>query len=178
MSFTRLENFIHFATGHSAQCGKQRVLLRRELKDDAKVHHVWKCPCCCAELLMENCDMIRSPEVAQGAAYSRSQPDFNLWLVKCTQLTGINTTKLLEFMQGELGINIASNRNLHQQIMKVRKSIESTYEDCKVQNRKEHVSSVHESKKYCGVVSIPGKTKWTTDLSSRQFISIPLLCRN
>jgi len=28
------------------------------------------------------------------------------------------------------------------------------------------------------VVSIPGNTKWTPYLSSRQFISIPLLCRN
>ena len=45
--------------------------------------------------------MIRSPEVTEGAAYSRSQPDFNLRLVEGTQLTGINTTKLLEFMQGD-----------------------------------------------------------------------------
>ena len=89
MSFTKLENCIRLATSHSAECGMQLVLQRRQLKDGTKVHHVWKCPCCCAELLMENCDMIRSPEVAEGAAFSRSQPDFNLQLVKGTQLTGI-----------------------------------------------------------------------------------------
>jgi len=33
MSFMRLENFIRLATGHSAQCGKQLVLQRRERKD-------------------------------------------------------------------------------------------------------------------------------------------------
>ena len=78
MSFTKLENFIHLATGHSAQRGKQIVLQHRQLKDSTKIHHVWKCPCCCVELLMENCDIIRSPEVAEDAAFSRSQPDFNI----------------------------------------------------------------------------------------------------
>jgi len=70
--------------------------------------------------------MIRSSEVAEGAAYFRSQPDFNLRIVKCTQLMGINTAKLMEFMQGEMGIKIAADRNLCQQIMKVRKSIVGT----------------------------------------------------
>ena len=50
---------------------------------------------------MDNCDMIRYSEVAHG---------FNLCIVKCTQLTGINTTKLLEFMEGELGIKIAIDK--------------------------------------------------------------------
>ena len=35
-----------------------------------------------------------------------------------------------------------------------------------------------ETKKVWIGVSILGNTKWTTDLSSCQFISIPLLCRN
>ena len=77
---------------------------------------------------MVNCDMIRSSEVADGAMYSRSQPDFNLRIVKGTQLTGINRTKLLEFMQGEMGIKIATDTNLRRQITKVRKYIASTYE--------------------------------------------------
>ena len=53
--------------------------------------------------------------------------------------------KLLEFMPGELGIKIASDRNLRQQITKIRKLIEMTYEDHKVENLKEHVSAVSES---------------------------------
>jgi hypothetical protein len=157
MSISKLEDFIRLATSHSAECGMQLVLQRRELKDGAKVHHVWKCPCCCGQLLMDNCDMIRSPEVAEGAGYSRSQPDFNLRLVKGTQLTGINTTKLQEFMQGELGIKIATDRNLRQQITKVRKSISSAYEVRKMENRKEHVAAVRESPKYCGDVEWDSK---------------------
>jgi len=101
---------------------------------------------------MENCDMIRSPEVAEGAVFSRSQSDFNLRLVKGTQLTGINTTKLIEFMQGELGIKIASDRNLRQQITKARQSIHLTYEVRNLENQKEHVSAVRELQKYCGDV--------------------------
>ena len=98
---------------------------------------------------MDNYDMIRTSEVAQGATCSRSQPDFNLPIVKGIQLAGINTIKLLKFIEGELGIKIASDRNLHQQITKVGKWVKCTYDDCKIQNRKEHVLSVRESEKYC-----------------------------
>jgi len=78
------------------------------------------------ELSKQNCDMIKLSDVAQGAADSCKQPDFNLRLVKVIQLMGINTTKLTEFMHGEMGIKIANGTNLHSQITKVRKSIEST----------------------------------------------------
>ena len=88
----------------------------------------------------------------QGLAYSKSQPNFNLRLVKGTQLSGINTTKLLKFMEGELRIKIASDQNLCQQITNVRKSIEFTYEDKKIENRKEHVLAGRQSEKYCGDV--------------------------
>ena len=150
MSFLRLENFIRIATAHSSKCGKQLVLRSRQLTFGAKVQHFWKCPCCSAELCLVNCDMIRSSEVADGAMYSRSQPDFNLRIVKGTQLTGINTTKLMEFMQGEMGIKIATDSNLRRQITKVRKSIASTYEGRKTENRKEHVSAVRAADKYNG----------------------------
>ena len=150
ISFLRLENFICLATAHSSKCGKQLVLRSRQLTFGAKVQHFWKCPCCSAELCMVNCDMIRSSEVADGAMYSRSQPDFNLRIVKGTQLTGINTTKLMEFMQGEMGIRIATDNNLRRQITKVRKSIASTYEGRKTENRKEHVSAVRAADKYTG----------------------------
>ena len=142
VSYTRMENFIRLATLHSAQCGKQLVLIRRDMNCRAKVHHVWKSPCCSVELSMDDCDMVRSPEVAQGAGYSWLQLDFNLRLVKGIQLTGINTAKLLEFMEGELGIKIASEHNLRQQITKVQRSIANSYEDWKTENQKEHVLSV------------------------------------
>ena len=101
---------------------------------------------------MVNCDMIRSSEVAGGAAYSQSQPDFNLRIIKGNQLTGINTTKLMEFMQGEMGIKIASDGNLRQQITKARKLIVRTYEGRKLENRKEHVLAVRAADTYKGDV--------------------------
>ena len=84
MPFVRLENFIRFATVHSSKCGKQLVPRNGQLDFDAKVQHLWKCPCCSAKLYMVYCDMIRSSEAADGAAYSQSQPDFNLRIAKGT----------------------------------------------------------------------------------------------
>ena len=103
-------------------------------------------------LPMQNCGMCKSSDVAQGAAYSREQPDFNLRLVKGIQLTGINTTKLMEFMRGEMIIKIAAEKNLRNQITKVRKSIGATYKECVLKNRQEHVKAVRESSDYCGNV--------------------------
>lgn len=113
---------------------------------------------------MDNCDMVRSPKVAQGASYSRLQPDFNLRLVKGTQLTGIHTTKPLEFMEGELGIKITSDRNLRQQIMKVQKSIANTYEDRKKE------TAMTSSRPHCGKnmsLSAVGIVKLTSKILSR-----------
>ena len=160
MSFSRMENFIRVATSHSARCGKQLVLIRRDVNCGAKVHHVWKCPCCSHELSMNNCDMVRSSELAEGAAYSRLQPDLNLRIVKGSQLTGINTTKLVEFMEGEMGIKIASIRNLRQQITKVRKSIAQTYDDRVIENRKEHVLAVRQSANYSGDLEWESNGEW------------------
>ena len=101
---------------------------------------------------MQNYGMCKSSDVVQGAAYSREQPDFNLRLVKGIQLTGINTTKLMEFERGEMGIKIAADHNLRNQITKVRKSIGATYKERVLENRQEHVKAVRESPLYCGDV--------------------------
>ena len=61
---------------------------------------------------------------------------------------------------GRLGVKIATDRNLRQQITKIRKSIKSAYEDRKVQNRKEHVSSVRESENIVETYSGP----WTENI--------------
>ena len=134
MSLARMENFIRLATGHLSKCGTQLVLIQRDTSYGAMVSHVWKCPSCATELTMQNCGMCKSSDVAQGAAFSPEQPDFNLRLVKGIQLTGINTTKLMEFMCGEMGIKIAAKRNLRHQITKVRKSIGATYKDRVLKN--------------------------------------------
>jgi len=71
-------------------------------------------------------------------------------LLKGIQLTDINTTKLIKFMHGKMGIKIATGSNLRKQITKVRKSIGVTYEDRVVKNRQEHVIAVRQSSDYYG----------------------------
>ena len=58
----------------------------------------------------------------------------------------------MEFMRGEMGIKIAADKNIRNQITKVRKSIGATYKDRVLENRQEHVKSVRESPDYCGDV--------------------------
>ena len=58
----------------------------------------------------------------------------------------------MEFMRGEMGIKIAADRNLRNQITKVRKSIGATYKERVLENRQEHVKAVRESPDYCGDV--------------------------
>ena len=128
------------------------MLIKRDTSYGATIQHVWKCPCCLTELSMHNCSMIKSSDIAQGRACSREQPDLNLQMAKGIQFTGINTTKLIEFMRGEMGIKISHEKNLRNQITKVRKSIHSTYADRSAENRKEHVRAVHQSAGYCGDV--------------------------
>ena len=110
----------------------------------------WKCPCCGKVLSMENCDMVRSETVAQGAAYSRSQPDFNLRVIAGAELTGINLLKVQEFMRGFLGIQIPKYTNLRKQQTKIRESIKDTYQTRRMENIEEHVAAVRSSEKYRG----------------------------
>ena len=152
MSLSRMEDFIWISTSHAAVCGKQLVLIKRDTSNGAMIEQVWKCPSCTMELSLTKCGMIKSSDVAQGKGFSRSQPDFNLRLVKGIPLTGINTTKIIEFMSGEMGVKIAHVNNLRGQITKVRKSIRATYGDRVVENRKEHVAAVRQAPAYCGDV--------------------------
>ena len=77
---------------------------------------------------------------------------FNLCLVKGIQLTGINTTKLMEFMRAKMGIKIAADHNIRNRITKVQKSVRATYKERVLENRQEHVKVVRESSDYCGDV--------------------------
>ena len=54
---------------------------------------------------------------------------------------GINVTKLQEFLYGEMGIRVATDANLRKQMTKVRAGVTTTYEERKVENRKEHVAA-------------------------------------
>ena len=152
MKVSKMENFIRLSTNHSAKCGSQLVLIDRDMNYGAFVRQVYKCPACCEELVLENCDKVKSTAVAEGASHSRHQPDFNLRMLKGADLAGVNTQKLAEFLHGELGIKIAAEHNLRKQETKVRKSIGVTYEARKIENREEHNQAVRERGDYRGDV--------------------------
>ena len=158
MKASLMEDFIRLSTAHSALCCRQLVLKERKFIGGTGIRWVWKCPVCEEEITHNNCEMIRSKEVAQGAAYSRMQPDFNLRMVKGASLTGINTTKLQEFVEGEMGIRIASDANLRKQLTKVRAGVNTTYEERKIENRKEHVATSRASENYRGDIEWKDQT--------------------
>ena len=98
-----------------------------------------RCPRCGEELRLDNCDKVRSQKVAQGAAHSRPQPDFNLKVISGASLVGINTTKVQEFLRGKMVINISNDRNLRTQQTKAREAIKTTYELRNFNSREDHV---------------------------------------
>ena len=115
MKVSKIEDFVRISTAHSAICAKQLVLIERDTMRGAFIRQTWKCPCCKVELHLDNCDMIKSSEVAEGASHSRKQPDFNLRILKGALLSGINITKMQEFVEGHKGIKIARMNNLRLQ---------------------------------------------------------------
>lgn len=70
MSVTKMEELIHQLSGHSAVCGMELLLVQRDLSQGAYLIERWKCPVCLKEIELRNCDMAKTDEVAQGAAFS------------------------------------------------------------------------------------------------------------
>ena len=100
MELSNMEVFIWLSTAHLAQYGKQLILIKRDTSWGAFVQHTWKCPRCGEELRLDDCDKVQSQEVAQGAAHSCHQLDFNLRIISGASIVGINTTKVQEFLGG------------------------------------------------------------------------------
>jgi len=157
MKVSKLEDFIKLSTAHAAQCGYQLAHLSREMNCGAYIRQVYKCTGCGKELVLENCDKVKSIEVADGASHSRHQPDFNLRMVTEAVAVGINTQKLEEFMTGGFGIQIPHDHNLRKQETKVRKSIGEAFKHRKTENRSEHVQA------YRDLFDYSGDIKWTED---------------
>ena len=116
MTVSKMENFIRSSTAHTAKCGGQLVLIKRDTSKGAYMRHIWKCRRCGGEFEQQNCDMVRSKEVARGAAYSMQQPDFNLRLVTASTLTGVNLQQVSEFMTGQMAVKIAADGNMRKQL--------------------------------------------------------------
>jgi len=151
MSITKMEDFIRLSTNHAASCGKELVLIHRDMNCGAYVKETWKCPCCEEELIFVNCDMVKSKVAAKGAAYSRQQPEFNLRIAATSGLlTGTNLQKVQEVMTGQLGIKVPNDKNLRKQRTKGEAAVEVAFEECKVDNRRAAVANARASDKYAG----------------------------
>ena len=110
MSVSKMEEFIRTSSAHSAWCSMQLELIRHDMKKGSYWEEVWKCPYCSEELRLQSCDMVKTGEVAQGAAYSRCQPEFNTRMVKGASVTGINIQKAGEYTS-RLGLETPTYRN-------------------------------------------------------------------
>ena len=141
MQGSKLIEFIRLSTSHAAKCGGRLRLVKSDNSQGCYLKQTWKCPCCLENLFLENCDMVKTTSVAQGAKYSAPQADFNIRLLKGLHLVGINNTKMGEFLQGEMGIKIANRRNRMTQLTKVRSTIGAVFDDRKMENRREHVEA-------------------------------------
>ena len=151
MAVPKLEDFIRLSTAHSAQCGAELELIKRDTKVGAYMDEAWKCPVCLEELHLKSCDWVRTEEVAQGASHSRKQPDVNIRMVKAAALSGIGPQKAQEY-NSQLGLkcsNDASWRTMH---TKVKASIKSTFVERRMENRAKHNEATRASPNYVGDV--------------------------
>jgi hypothetical protein len=71
---------------------------------------------CGEDLTFTNQEIVKTDEVAEGSSHSRQQPYINVVIAKGAKLTGINMMKLAEFLEGHLGIRIATERNLRKML--------------------------------------------------------------
>ena len=99
------------------------------------------CPGCCEEIVLLNCDYVKSKVISRGASHSRKQPALNLQIVQCMTEAGVNTLKTQEFLTEGLRIKVANDKNLQDQQSKVRAAIGVTFEKRKDENRKKAVEA-------------------------------------
>ena len=141
MSVQRMEDFIKASNEHTQQCGLSPVLVERCTRMGAAIKWTYRCPVCAGDIILHNCDKVRTKVVAQTASRSRLQPAINLQIVQGMTLAGVNTTKAQEFLSEGLGIKIAKDTNLRDQQTKVRSAIGNTFEQRKYENRKKAVAA-------------------------------------
>ena len=151
MAVPNLEDFIRMSTAHSAQCGFELKLIQRDTKCGAYMDETWKCPVCLEELHLRSFEWVRTGEVAQGAAFSRKQPDINIRMIKATALSGIGPEKAQEY-NAQLGIKSPNDSSWRTQHTKVKASIKSTFVERRTENRVKHNEVIRASPNYDGDV--------------------------
>ena len=78
ISVPKLEAFIQEATTHAAQCGAALELKKRDNNRGAYVEETWRCPCCAGDVTLQNCDRVKTNEVAEGE-WSVNDWDKHIW---------------------------------------------------------------------------------------------------
>jgi hypothetical protein len=149
MSVKRMDSFICEIASHAVQCGMAPVLVERKTHyRGTMLYERWRCPCCGKDLKFTNQELVKTDQVAEGATHSRQQPSINVAIAKGA--TGINMAKLAEFLEGHLGIRIATENNLRKMLTKVNSAIDHTFLKRCAENRKEHVAMTRADPDYIG----------------------------
>ena len=126
--------------------------------------HVWKCPVCCKELVLLNCEWVKTKVVERGRNHSRKQPSVNL-RIAAGFAVGVNMTKLRKFVTNKLAIKMTSFRNVLHQNTKIRGAVSSIFAGRLKENRLEHNVKTRSSNAYVGDV------KWVHNGQARSTCS-------
>ena len=149
MDCDRMDDFIREATCHSARCGRQLQLIKRDMTMGAAVKEVWLCPACGNNLTPLNCEWTKTEVVEPERKFARKQPSINM---KIAQLAakGVNQSKILKSVSEQLGIKMSNRDSLAHQTNKVRAAIEKTAKSRIMENRREHVALTRSKEDYQG----------------------------
>ena len=149
MDCDHMDDFIREATCHSARCGRQLRLIKRDTTMGAAVKEVWLCPACGNNLTLLNCKWTKTTVVEPERKFSRIAPSINM---KIAQLAaaGVNQSKILKSISEKLGIKISNRVNLAHQTNKVRAAIAETAKSRIMENRREHVALTRSKEDYQG----------------------------
>ena len=70
MSVQRMEDFIKATNEHTQQCGLSPVLVERCTRMGTTIKWTYRCPVCAGDIILHNCDKVRTKVVAQTASRS------------------------------------------------------------------------------------------------------------
>ena len=146
-----LTNFIFATNSYSAQCGCAMDIVVFDNSQGAHICEVWQCPRCRLCLELHSSKYIKTPVVAPGQKFARSQPEINVRIAKASRDHGVGITdKTIGFMSESLGIKMSHKRNVFRTHEKVKAAISVVKERRENENLKEHNIAVRSALDYKG----------------------------
>jgi len=145
---TELNSFLEEMVDHAAACGKTIEHVNTDFSMGAGITMTYKCAC--SEVFVhKNCKWSKSGIVEEGRHHERSSPELNRRIVKAARETGINLSKVIEFLAC-IGVKTSDYRNILHQEQKVRQAIKGLTEKRMVENMREHNIAARSLQNYVG----------------------------